>query len=102
MKPGKPQSIKSLLKNPGSALARVADDAAAHERLSRQVRGLLPPDLATHVLSVNLRDETLVIITDSAAWATRIRYQQGDIMQNLATQHGVIANKLVTKVRPGR
>ena len=82
-------------------LARVALDAASHERLSRQVRSLLPPDLGTHVLSVNLRDETLIIIADSAAWATRIRYLQSDIMQTLGAQHGVIANKLVTKVRPG-
>ncbi len=101
MKPGKPQSLKSLLKNSGSALARVAVDAAAHERLSRQVRGLLPAELGNHVLSVNMRDKTLVIITDSAAWATRIRYMQGDIMQALSTQHDVIASKLVTKVRPG-
>ncbi len=101
MKPDKPQSIKSLLKNSGSALAQVVADAAAHERLSLLVRRLLPQDLGAHVLSVNLRDETLIIITDSAAWATQIRYLQGDIMQALATKHGVVARKLVTKVRPG-
>lgn len=101
MKPGKPQSIKSLLNQSGSALARVAHEAAEHERLSRLVRSVLPPDLSTHILSVNLREDTLVIITDSAAWATRIRYLQGDIMQNLAAEHGVSASKLVTKVRPG-
>lgn len=47
------------------------------------MRAFLDPLLEPHCQVANLRSGCLVIMTDSAAWATRLRYTFPDLLSRL-------------------
>jgi len=58
-------------------------------RRSKQLRGLsslvselLGPDLAAHCQLANIEGNTLILLVASTAWATRVRYQIPQLLQN--------------------
>lgn len=52
-------------------------------KANAQLKKILATPLADHCYAVNIRQGCLMIKTDSAAWATTIRYQLPDILQQL-------------------
>lgn len=68
-----PRSVRRLLQDKPT-LRRLADELDAQNALLADVRHCLPDDLAAHCVSARLHDGTLVLHTDAAAWATRIRF----------------------------
>lgn len=59
-------------------------------RRGRQLQGLntliselLGSELAAHCQLANIRDKTLILTADSAAWATRVRYMAPQLLQKL-------------------
>ena len=80
-------------------LASLAERAAKMDQLTQLVRTTLPNPLGEHVIAANLRDETIVVVTDSPVWASRIRFYSQDILvQTNANQSDQIRN-LAVKVR---
>ena len=71
-----------------SALSALLRKARELESLETLVRGWLPPALAPHVRVAALREDTLVLTVDSAAWATRLRYECPGIVAS-AQEHAV-------------
>jgi hypothetical protein len=63
--------------------------------LAERVRASLPGPEKGHVISASYRDDTLVVIADSAAWASHIRYAQAHLLDQLRAQ----GETQVTKVR---
>ncbi|WP_286293134.1 DUF721 domain-containing protein [Methylomarinovum tepidoasis] len=58
---------------------------ALHQRLLTALRRSLPPALRDHCLAcVFGRDGTLILYTDSPAWATQLRYLQPRLLPALA------------------
>lgn len=96
----KPIRIADVLQKPGSGLARLARRAASMADLAESLKSALPEPLARHVLSVNHRAHTLVVLVDSPAWATRLRYLEGEIRSRLAADQGIGIEKLVVRVAP--
>jgi len=68
--------------------------------LTAQVRTALQGAEKDHVVSVTCRDDTLVVLADSAAWCPRIRYAQQQVLDALARSGETRFTKL--KVRVGR
>jgi hypothetical protein len=68
--------------------------------LTARVRTALQGPEKDHVVSVSCRDETLVILADSAAWCPRIRYAQHQLLDALHAAGETRFTKL--KVRVGR
>jgi len=94
--------LSDLLADPRSALGKLAAGAARRSALLQQVGACLPPELAARVTGANLREDTLVLITDSAAWASRLRYAGPALRDALSRLHAVQARKVTVKVRgPG-
>ena len=58
------------------------------ERVNRTLRGLLDPGLAEHCRVANVDRYTLVLQTDSSAWASRLRYLAPAILEKLAKKLG--------------
>ena len=54
-----------------------------HERLLATVQAHLPPDLRAHCSGATTVDGQLVLFTESSVWATRLRYQQRDLIDRL-------------------
>lgn len=80
------------------------DDVLRHARalqhLDKALRRRLPQELADHVHVANARDKRLVMIADSAAWATRLRFHRGDVLRGLRSPEGLEITRLDIQVRP--
>jgi len=68
--------------------------------LTAQVRTVLSGDEKDHVISASYRGSTLVVIADSAAWSTHIRYAQEQLLEHVRGPSEMRFDKL--RVRVGR
>lgn len=96
------KDLKSLLTGGNSALKTLATRAAAMRTLHERVSETLPAAQRDHVhdIAVNAQN-VLVVITDSAAWAGKLRFHS-DALLEAARRHGVPATHCQIKVRPIR
>ncbi len=86
------QSLQDLLQHP-----RFGSIVALSQRLrntNQQLKNLLDDNLAKHCRVVFLDQGTIVLATDSAAWATQIRYQQIEILEKLRLHADLKVNAL--------
>lgn len=67
------------------------------------LHSLLPDELAPHCHTVNIISNTIVIETDSAVWATRLRYLAPELIKILQ-QNSPFAHltEIQCRVRPLR
>lgn len=80
----KPRTLPELFTDPGnSTLSGIIQRGRQLYGLNLLIQKLLGPELAAHCQVTNIRDKTLILATDSAAWATRIRYQATQILQKI-------------------
>jgi hypothetical protein len=81
------------------SFATLAKKANALEALDRALRQTLPSPLREQVRFANLRNDRLVFLASSPAWASRLRLMQTQI---LATAHaiGTCASSVTVKVAP--
>ena len=66
--------------------------------LTVQVRTALQGAEKDHIVSVTCRDDTLVVLADSAAWCPRIRYAQQQVLDALHASGETRFTKLKVKV----
>ncbi len=77
------------------------DQAARLRSYEQQVRSwLADPALAVHVRVAAVRDELLVLVVDSPAWAARLRYLEPRILAEAQAAPGFPAIRSV-RVRVG-
>jgi hypothetical protein len=76
------RSINSVLRSE-TALTKFHARSREHSALLQQVRRLLPSPLDQHCLAAVLRDQRLILFTDSSAWASRLRYFSRDLVFEL-------------------
>jgi hypothetical protein len=89
-----PQSITDV--GPVAALAK---QASKLEALDRALRQTLPSPLREQVRFANVRDDRLVFLASSPAWASRLRLQQAQILA-AARAIGASAGSVTVKVAP--
>jgi hypothetical protein len=82
----------------GPAFADLERRARETLDLTAKVRLLVAEEEKEHVLSATYAEDTLVITTDSAVWATRLRYDQERLLEELHKQGERQASKLRVKV----
>ncbi|NIP17757.1 MAG: DUF721 domain-containing protein [Xanthomonadales bacterium] len=75
--------ISELLKSGGSGFGKLLARARELDRLDRSLAGLLEPEMAAMVHVANLRDDCLVLVTPSAALATRLRMDAAQLVRSL-------------------
>lgn len=81
-----PKLVYHLLHEKPS-LQRLERELNAQKMLLTDVRQCLPADLAQHCAAAQLRERTLVLHTDSPAWATRLRYLAPQLISVLADEY---------------
>lgn len=64
------------------------------------MRALLPDDLAAHVTGAVLHGDTVVVLVDSAAWASRLRFHAPELVARLAPRYDGAVTRVRVKVRP--
>ncbi|HUA81126.1 MAG TPA: DUF721 domain-containing protein [Dyella sp.] len=80
-------------------VAALAKKAGKLEALDRALRQTLPSPLREQVRFANLRDDRLVFLASSPAWASRLRLQQAQILA-AARAIGANVSSVIVKVAP--
>jgi hypothetical protein len=84
-----PQSGKTALRptdvlaSPATSFSGLLERAGLLLRLERLVCSVLEPELAGRVRVANLRQNRLILLTPSAAWATRLRMVAPKVVDDL-------------------
>jgi len=81
-----PKPITSLIRTPGSQLESLAKQARKIQQLTTDVHNLLPEVMRKHCIGVGIRDTQLILVTDTAAWATSLRFQTRELLRQLRIQ----------------
>jgi hypothetical protein len=84
----------------GPLLKDLERRAQATLDLTARVKATLPAPEKEHFLSASYREDTLVISMDSAAWCSRLRYEQQKLIDALHAAGETRVTKI--KVRVGR
>ncbi len=96
----RPISIKNVLFREGSALGELTQKARSWTRLTERLRSLLPEDVGPHVLGITVHSGTAVVLTDSAAWASRLRFLKPELEAALTAILKAAPGRIDIKVRP--
>jgi hypothetical protein len=87
--------LSELICAAGSPLQELARQAAERTDLCACLRAALPADMASHLLGANVHpDGALVVLTDSPAWAARLRFEAEQLLM-----HGQALYPQVMRVR---
>ena len=70
------------------------------QRLEQAVVGLLPQDVAAHCSVMNLKNETLVLVAPSSAWAARLRFAVPGLAKQLDDQFALKLRDIQVRVQP--
>lgn len=80
------KSFEQLLTS-SEQLQQIIKKSELLQQLDHKVKNLITDQtLRTHCQVANLRDGVLVIATDNANWATRLRYLTGNLLAELRKQ----------------
>lgn len=83
-----------------SALGRLGPAARTLSRLTEEIRSRLPAQLAAHVQGCAPRGDGVVILADSAAWASQLRYAQTEILSACREHLGGQVRQVRFKIVP--
>lgn len=98
-------TISNLLKSPGSRLCGLLAHSERLTQTEHLIKKALPTLCREHCQLVSYRNGTLSLQADSAAWATRLRYQQRDIISQLSSSRdfsGIKRIKISIRPRLGK
>jgi len=98
------RQVTDLLDTRTPGLGKILDHARQLDRLDQLLTGLMEPELSQHVRVAALRDGCLVLITPSAAVATRLKMDGESLLtalRNTGTR-GIDRLKIRTAPLPGR
>lgn len=95
-----PRSVTSLLHTADSELGAIARRAGYLATVRRVVLDALPADAAAHVHVAAVDSNRLLLHTESAGWATRLRYTEPAIQRALAQRLRLHADRVIIRVRP--
>ena len=90
--------FKHVSETLGPLLADLERRVQSTVDLTMLVRTALQGAEKDHIVSVTCRDETLVVLADSAAWCPRIRYAQQQVLDALRASGETRLTKLKVKV----
>ena len=93
---GKFKSLKNYLQI-NSEFATIRSQMQQNQASLQLVKSLLPAPLNDHCLSLVLKQNHLILYTDSSAWASRLRYFSRELVTRLRNKQ-IDINKISVKV----
>ena len=88
--------LKPLLDEVGPGLGKLLERAAAVDELTAEVRDRLPVEWRAQLQAAVAHGDELVLVTGSAAWATRLRFAGPGLLPAL---EGLPLARGLTRVR---
>lgn len=102
--PQKPPSFKTSLSFQNRTMAYFYSQIEQHKRILHRIQTVLPETLANHARHCLIKDKKLLIYTNSAAWASQLRFYNGAILAAIApltrTSIEIMQVKIITE-QPG-
>lgn len=89
--------ITELVEGAQNVLQQLWEKNSKVQQVNQTLPNILPKPLLPHCRVVNVREQVAVIYTDSAAWATRLRYLVPQILQ-VWQQHSITITKIEIRV----
>lgn len=94
-------SVGHVLNQAGGGLSNVIRRAKLLRKLTQTLKTLVDAPLCEHIYVANVRDDTLVIGTDSAVWHTRVKYLSPVILEQIQGIKGLEEiRKIAFRVQP--
>jgi len=94
-------SIGQVLSNSSGGFAQVLERAKQLRKLTFQLRSMVDAPLNEHIHVANVRDNTLIIGTDSSVWHTRIKYLAPSLLEQMKKVKGLEGlQKVEFRVQP--
>ncbi|VAW99151.1 hypothetical protein MNBD_GAMMA22-1446 [hydrothermal vent metagenome] len=78
-----PKKIRKYLSNSSNEFENLITRALEISHLNAKLHSILDKSFKNHCDIANFRDATLIILTDSPAWLTRLRYQIPSLLKQL-------------------
>ncbi|RKZ95447.1 MAG: hypothetical protein DRQ40_03615 [Gammaproteobacteria bacterium] len=94
-----PERIDSVCQQ-NSSLYKLSQRARFLAELNHILQQTLPTQFSAHCRLANIKDETLIIHTDNASYASLIRFQAPVLCKTLSTELNITIRNLEVKVRP--
>ncbi len=82
--PPKPSSFKTSLSFQNRTIAYFYSQIEQQKRVLQRIQAVLPETLAKQARHCLIKDKKLLIYTDSAAWASQLRFYNGAILAAIA------------------
>lgn len=96
-----PQSVATVLAKGSPELAKILRRVAYLQKINIILGEILQDPLRKHCVAANVNAGQLVILVDSPVWATRLRYQQEDVLNQLTSNANYSdIQRLVIKNKP--
>jgi hypothetical protein len=93
------KSVNRILATAG--LQSLLERAAAIDGINQRLLRVLPSPFNEHVCFANVREDTAIIMADSGAWLTRVRYLGPEILSFLRQEPGLAKlKKVLFKIQP--
>lgn len=70
------------------------------DQLNHAIKVSLPPDCHDHINVVGVRDNQLIILTDSPVWRTRLRMMSQTMLEALHQHAGIRLNRVKLRLAP--
>lgn len=90
--------FQSAASFPNRLFAHYFSQLEQQQKILDRVREILSEPLAQHVLHCVKNDKNLLIYTDSAAWASQIRFYKNAILTAVATMNGSEAENMQIRI----
>jgi hypothetical protein len=94
----KPSSFKTSLVFKNRTMAYFYSQIEQQQRILQMIRRVLPDNLAKQTKHCLIKERKLLIYTDSAVWATQLRFYNTTILASVTTQNTAPIESLQIKV----
>ncbi len=95
----KPEKV-SLVYKQNSQLNKIAQRAQKLNHLNYILQQVMPPQFSAHCLLANINNETIIIHTDNASYASLLRFQASTLCKAVSEHTPQKVTKLDVKVKP--
>lgn len=94
----KAQALKPILAYPNTVIAQLYGQVNQQLAMLKWIRSVLPIGLADHALHCVLNNKKLLVFTDSANWASQLRFYSKIMLATINSNHPATAAALQVKI----
>ena len=100
MKSHQPIAIARLISGTAGGCAALLQQSQRLLHLTRTLQEHLPEPLNRHCTVANIHNDSLVLLTDSPVWSSRLRFHGPALLRELERRHALHLTKVLIRINP--